>query len=85
MFLTYIHHCPGPSTPASSRNREEQEYLEKLKQIRQQNYHERRNLQARHGGDAEAAAEERKKKAEALKVGGVVWGESLNMLAELKS
>lgn len=58
-----------PPSAASSRNREEQEYLEKLRQIRQQNYMERRNIQAKIASDKNTdAAEERKKKAEALKV-----------------
>ncbi|XP_052793633.1 serine/threonine-protein kinase Nek1-like isoform X2 [Mya arenaria] len=55
---------------ADARNREEQEYLEKLRQIRQQNYNERRNMQA-HGD--KAGAEERKKKAEALKKQAEDW------------
>ena len=47
-----------------------QEYLEKLRQIRQQNYNERRNLQAKMQVDKnpQAEAEERKRKADALKV-----------------
>ena len=55
-----------PSSAASSRNREEQEYLEKLRQIRQQNYQERKMILGKNNPELEA--EERKKKAEALKV-----------------
>lgn len=54
-----------PPSAAANRNKEELEYLEKLKQIRQQNYNERRNLQARQAAED---AEERKKKIEALRV-----------------
>jgi hypothetical protein len=58
-----------PSSAASARNREEQEYLEKLKQIRQQNYNDRRNIQAKISSDKNPdAAAERKKKADDLKV-----------------
>ncbi|XP_056011940.1 serine/threonine-protein kinase Nek1-like isoform X3 [Ostrea edulis] len=57
---------PNPANddqrPGSARNREEQEYLEKLRQIRHQNYQERRNLGG--GNKFEEAQEQAKKNAE---------------------
>nr|XP_022325749.1 serine/threonine-protein kinase Nek1-like isoform X1 [Crassostrea virginica] len=58
--------------PGSARNREEQEYLEKLRQIRHQNYQERRNLMGRNKNEeaqeqARKDAEVRRKKIEALR------------------
>lgn len=58
--------------PGSARNREEQDYLEKLRQIRQQNYQERRNVMGRNKNEeaqeqARKDAEVRRKKIEALR------------------
>jgi len=54
-----------PSSAASNRNNDELEYLERLRQIRQQNYNERKNLQAKQDADS---AVDRKKKIDALRV-----------------
>ncbi|XP_052226578.1 serine/threonine-protein kinase Nek1-like isoform X2 [Dreissena polymorpha] len=62
-----------PTPAGGDRNKEEQEYLERLRQIRQQNYNERRNLQAKVEQNRNPNAEERKKKAEALKKQAEDW------------
>ncbi|XP_062603660.1 serine/threonine-protein kinase Nek1-like [Saccostrea cucullata] len=58
--------------PGSARNREEQEYLEKLRQIREHNYQERRNVMGRNKNQeaqeqARKDAELRRQKIEALR------------------
>ncbi|XP_060569849.1 serine/threonine-protein kinase Nek1-like isoform X2 [Ruditapes philippinarum] len=74
-----------PSSAASARNREEQEYLEKLKQIRQQNYNERRNIQAKISSDKNPdAAAERKKKADDLKKQAEDWAKQRASVLEKK-
>ncbi|KAJ8297487.1 hypothetical protein KUTeg_024018 [Tegillarca granosa] len=59
---------PRPSS-AQSRDREEQEYLDKLRQIRQQNFMDRKGILANQQGlpDPREEAEARKKKIEALR------------------
>ncbi|XP_046569231.1 serine/threonine-protein kinase Nek1-like isoform X1 [Haliotis rubra] len=62
---------------ANARNREEQEYLEKLRQIREQNMRERRKLQGKEerppSGQSEQEA--RKKKMEALRKQADEWSQ----------
>ncbi|KAL8576451.1 hypothetical protein ACOMHN_049018 [Nucella lapillus] len=69
---------PAASRPGSAqgRDREEQDYLERLRQIREQNMRERKNqLQKRAGipSQAEREAEQRRKKAEGLKQQAEDW------------
>ncbi|KAL4230394.1 Serine/threonine-protein kinase Nek1 [Mactra antiquata] len=71
---------------AAVRNKEEQDYLEKLRQIRQQNYNERKNLHAKmeHDKNPQLAADERKKKAEALKKQAEDWAKQRAGVLEKK-
>ncbi|KAK7500538.1 hypothetical protein BaRGS_00008113, partial [Batillaria attramentaria] len=67
----------GRPPAAQGRDKEEQDYLEKLRQIREQNMRERRALHQQHKpGDNAAAdkeADERRKKVEALKQQADDW------------
>nr|KAG5709257.1 hypothetical protein BaRGS_018009 [Batillaria attramentaria] len=67
----------GRPPAAQGRDKEEQDYLEKLRQIREQNMRERRALHQQHkAGDNAAAdkeADERRKKVEALKQQADDW------------
>ncbi|XP_055893460.1 serine/threonine-protein kinase Nek1-like isoform X1 [Biomphalaria glabrata] len=71
----------GRGGASNSREREEQAYLEKLRQIREQNFKDRRAIQgvneppnANRNKDSEST-EERKKKVEALKLQAEHWAE----------
>ncbi|XP_076467843.1 uncharacterized protein LOC143298775 isoform X2 [Babylonia areolata] len=66
----------GKQYPIQGRNKNEQEYLERLRQIREQNMRDRKNqLQQRAGikSPVDREAEERKKKAEGLKKQAEDW------------
>ncbi|XP_060075808.1 serine/threonine-protein kinase Nek1-like [Ylistrum balloti] len=63
---TPARHEPSDGALDSARDKEEKEYLEKLKQIRMQNFQDRRQIQNK-PQDAKAEAEARRKKVEALR------------------
>ncbi|KAK3599925.1 hypothetical protein CHS0354_012567 [Potamilus streckersoni] len=71
-----------PPSGISNRNRDEHEYLEKLRQIRMQNFNERKNIQGQLKEELDSEA--RRKKAEALRKQSEDWAEQRKNALEQK-